>query len=95
MRVEKGHRCTRGVRYYNLELGQLKLISPPTSGEVALSGWGFSYTPKEGFLGQDQFIVAFLAISKSKPEVRRSELLFRWFRLTDARRQNARSSLGK
>jgi hypothetical protein len=57
MRVESGHRCTRGVRYYNVELGQLKLISPPSSGEVALSGWGFSYTPREGFLGQDQFIV--------------------------------------
>jgi hypothetical protein len=57
MRVESGHRCTRGVRYYNVELGQLKLISPPSSGEVSVSGWGFTYIPKEDFRGQDQFVV--------------------------------------
>jgi hypothetical protein len=57
MRVESGHRCTHGDRYYNIELGQLKLISPPSSGEVSLPGWGFTYLPKEGFLGSDQFVI--------------------------------------
>ena len=57
MRIEGGHRCIRGVRYGNVEFENLTLILPPQSGEVALSGWGFTYTSDEGFQGQDRFIV--------------------------------------
>jgi len=57
MRVESGHRCIRGVRYGNVEFENLTLILPPHSGEVALLGWGFTYTADEGFQGQDQFVI--------------------------------------
>jgi Bacterial Ig domain len=33
------------------------LISPPRSGQVVLQGWGFTYTPKDGFRGEDSFDV--------------------------------------
>jgi hypothetical protein len=95
MRVESGHRCTHGVRYYNIELGQLKLISPPSSGEVSLPGWGFTYLPKEGFLGSDQFVVGSPGTSKSKSEAQRLESSFPSFKPTTVPREDARSPLGK
>ena len=57
MKTESDHRCLRGFRYANVEFERVTLISPPRSGQVVLQGWGFTYTPKDGFRGEDSFDV--------------------------------------
>jgi hypothetical protein len=55
MKIESGHRCIRGIRFANVEFEGVTLISPPQSGQVVLQGWGFTYTPKDDFRGEDSF----------------------------------------
>jgi hypothetical protein len=55
MTTISGHRCLRGVRYADVEFESVTLISPPRSGQVVLQGWGFTYTPKDDFRGEDSF----------------------------------------
>jgi hypothetical protein len=55
MKVKGGHRSICGVRVHLVEFESVRLVSPPQSGQVELQGWGFSYTPKDGFWGEDSF----------------------------------------
>jgi hypothetical protein len=55
MKVKSGHRAICGLRFRHVEFESVTLISPPQSGEVVLRGWGFSYTPKDDFQGEDSF----------------------------------------
>jgi hypothetical protein len=57
IKVDSGHSCIRGIRYANVAFEDLTLITPPQSGRVDLHGWGFRYTAKEDFRGQDSFEV--------------------------------------
>jgi hypothetical protein len=57
MKVDSSHSCIRGIRYGNVAFEDVTLISQPRSGHVDLHGWGFRYTPKEDFRGQDSFEV--------------------------------------
>jgi hypothetical protein len=60
MKVGSGHRCLRGVRYAKAQIERLTLVSPPQSGQVVLQGFGFTYTPKNDFQGDDSFDVEVL-----------------------------------
>ena len=55
MNVPSGGSCIRGIRFSDVAIESLKLISPPKSGDVALRGSGFIYTAKSGFRGEDAF----------------------------------------
>jgi hypothetical protein len=66
MKVESGRRCIRGLRYANVELEELALVSPPQSGKAALVGWDVSYAPDDGFQGLDQFVVTVSGKIKKK-----------------------------
>jgi hypothetical protein len=55
IKVENGRACVRGLRFGRVEIENLKLLSPPQSGEVSLEGPGFTYKPKGNFTGQDLF----------------------------------------
>jgi hypothetical protein len=55
MKIAGGRSCARGVRFANVIIESLKLVSPPQSGQIALQGLGFTYTAKADFRGQDSF----------------------------------------
>jgi hypothetical protein len=55
MTILNGHSCVHGTRFGNIQLDSVKLTSPARSGEVALQGWSFKYSPNAGFHGQDAF----------------------------------------
>jgi len=55
MKVIPGSKCLSGLRFGNVVIEDVKLVSPPQYGEVALLGSGFSYTSKTDFAGEDSF----------------------------------------
>ena len=58
MKIVPGTTCFGGLRYGNVDIVSVKLISPPSAGHVALQGPGFSYTAKANFHGEDTFTLA-------------------------------------
>src|ERR1700694_2826221 len=64
MRIGSGQSCMRDLRLNtalsvspNVVIEDVKLISPPQSGQVTMQGSGFSYTAKSDFQGEDSFTV--------------------------------------
>src|SRR5438876_7718169 len=57
MRIGAGQSCVGGFRTSNVTVDSIKLVAPPTSGEVTLQGPGFTYKAKPDFQGQDSFTV--------------------------------------
>lgn len=55
MQIVSGRSCIRGLNYGAVIIDEVKLVSPPQSGQVVLTGPGFSYTAKPNFNGQDDF----------------------------------------
>jgi hypothetical protein len=55
MQIVSGRSCIRGLNYGAARIDEVKLLSPPQSGQVVLIGPGFSYTAKPNFQGQDDF----------------------------------------
>lgn len=47
--------CVLGVRFNNVEIKGVRLISSPRSGSIALQGPGFTYTANVNFDGTDSF----------------------------------------
>src|SRR5271165_4526509 len=41
IKVASGRSCIRGVRFGNVEIEPIKLLTPPKSGQVTLEGPGF------------------------------------------------------
>jgi hypothetical protein len=72
MKVKGGHRSICGVRRHFVEFENVTLVSPPQSGQIVLQGWGFSYTPKDGFWGEDSFA---LEVSGNLKNVRGSSTI--------------------
>jgi hypothetical protein len=67
MKIMPGRTCFGGVRFGNVNIESVKLISPPRAGQIVLRGSGFSYTAKADFHGKDSFILAvFGAINKRR-----------------------------
>src|SRR6202163_4420197 len=64
MRIVSGQSCIRDLRLNtvlssspNVVIENLKLISPPQSGQAKIQDSGFSYTAKSDFQGEDSFTV--------------------------------------
>src|SRR5262249_54625131 len=57
MKIASGQSCTRGLRFYNVAIEHVKLVSLPQSGWVTLQGPGFTYTARSNFQGQDSFVI--------------------------------------
>jgi len=58
MKIASGRSCVRGLRFNNVAMESMKVVSPPRSGKVALQGPGFTYAAKPDFSGQDSFSLA-------------------------------------
>jgi Bacterial Ig domain len=69
MQIVSGRSCVRGLNYGAVIIDDVKLVSPPQSGQVTLTGPGFSYTAKPNFQGQDAFT---LQVSGSMVRIRGS-----------------------
>jgi hypothetical protein len=65
--IERGHSCIAGLRLANVTLDSVKLISQPQSGQVTLSGWGFSYSSAAGIGERDTFTLALVGEVDKKP----------------------------
>jgi hypothetical protein len=57
MHVVVGQTCTAGVRFANVILEDVKLVSLPQAGEATLRGLGFTYAARSDFQGQDRFAI--------------------------------------
>jgi hypothetical protein len=59
MKIGSGRSCVHGVRFGNVDVESVQLVSPPQSGQVVLlQGPGFRYDAKADFGGQDSFSLA-------------------------------------
>ena len=65
--IKRGHSCIAGLRFANVTLDSVKLISQPLSGQVTLSGWGFSYSSAAGIGEKDTFTLALVGKVDKKP----------------------------
>jgi hypothetical protein len=57
MKIGSGQSCIRGLRFNNIVIDTVKVISSPRSGQVTLLGPAFSYGAKSDFQGEDSFNV--------------------------------------
>ena len=57
IRISSGQRCIRGLRFNNVAIEGLKLVSPPQTGQVTLQGPSFIYSAKSEYEGDDSFTV--------------------------------------
>src|SRR6478752_5454747 len=58
IKIASGRSCVRGVRFGNVEIEGVKVVSRPQFGQVALEGPGFRYTSKPNYNGSDSFSLA-------------------------------------
>ena len=58
IKIMSGRSCVGGVRFGNVEIEGVKLVSRPQFGQVALEGPGFRYTSKPNYSGPDSFSLA-------------------------------------
>jgi hypothetical protein len=58
IKIASGRSCVRGIRFGNVQLESVKLVSPPKSGQVTLEGPGFRYTARAKYNGSDSFSLA-------------------------------------
>ena len=57
MKIARGQSCIRGLRFNNVTIESLQLVSPPQIGQVTLRGPSFTYTAKSEYEGEDTFTV--------------------------------------
>src|SRR5262245_26116669 len=55
LELSDGETCLRGVRFNNLVVDKLIVVSGPQTGHVTLQGTGFSYKAARDFQGRDFF----------------------------------------
>jgi hypothetical protein len=58
MKIGSGQSCIRGLRYHNVMIESLDLVSLPRTGQVTIEGPGFTYTAKSDYEGEDSFTIA-------------------------------------
>ena len=58
IKITSGRSCVGGVRFGNVEIEGVKLVSRPQFGQVVLEGPGFRYTSKPNYSGPDSFSLA-------------------------------------
>jgi hypothetical protein len=57
MRISSGQSCIRGLRFSDVVIESLRLVSPAQTGQITLSGPSFTYSAKSDFRGEDFFVV--------------------------------------
>ena len=67
IKIASGKSCVRGVRFGNVQLESVKLVSPPKSGHVTVEGPGFRYTSKAKYNGSDSFALAVVGTLNKHP----------------------------
>jgi photosystem II stability/assembly factor-like uncharacterized protein len=75
MKIGSGRNCARDFRFNTalstspakVVVENVKLVSPPQSGQVTIEGSGFSYSAKSDFQGKDSFAVAVSGANNGKP----------------------------
>ena len=55
IKVASGRSCIHGMRFGNVQIEGVKLVSPPQSGQVTVEGPGFRYTSKTKYTRSDSF----------------------------------------
>jgi hypothetical protein len=58
MTISSGQSCIRGLRFNNVIIESLELVSSPRTGQVTIHGPGFTYSAKSGYEGEDSFTIA-------------------------------------
>ena len=58
IKIGSGQSCIPGLRFNNVAIESVKLVSPPQTGHVTLRGPGFTYAAKSDYEGRDAFTVA-------------------------------------
>jgi hypothetical protein len=58
IKISSGQSCIRGLRFNNVAIESLELVSPPQTGQVTLRGPSFTYSAKSEYEGEDSFTVA-------------------------------------
>lgn len=58
IKISSGQSCIRGLRFNNVAIESLQLLSPPQTGQVTLRGPSFIYSAKSEYEGEDSFTVA-------------------------------------
>jgi hypothetical protein len=58
MTIASGQSCVRGLRTAFVVLDNIKLVSPPQSGQVRLEGPAFVYKGDSNFRGEDSFSIS-------------------------------------
>jgi hypothetical protein len=57
MTIGSGQGCIQGLRFNNVVIENVQLVTAPKSGEAGLQGPGFTYTANPTFRGEDSFVV--------------------------------------
>ena len=55
MQIASGATCIRGLKLGPTNITDVKLVTPPQSGQVEIKGPSFSYIAKPDFEGKDDF----------------------------------------
>ena len=67
MVIQSGHSCVRGLRFANVTIESVEVVSKPQSGQLALLGWGFTYSPGADLAEKDFFALTVLGKINKKP----------------------------
>ena len=67
MRIVAGRSCIGGFRVGDVTIEKVRVVAPPTSGDVTLKGPGFTYKAKTNYQGQDSFAVMVSGSSRRVP----------------------------
>ena len=58
MKIDSGQSCIGGLRFGNVIIESLELVSSPRTGQVTIHGPGFAYSAKPEYEGEDYFTIA-------------------------------------
>src|ERR1700722_3370381 len=58
IKIGSGQSCIRGLRFSNVAIETLELVSPPQTGQVKTQGPSFTYSAKSEYEGDDSFTIA-------------------------------------
>lgn len=58
VKIRRGQSCTRSLRFDNVTIKSIELVSPPQTGKVALQGPSFTYSASPESSGEDSFTIA-------------------------------------
>lgn len=58
LEISVGHNCVSGVRFANVAIQSVSLVSKPIHGQAELKGWGFTYSADAKIGQKDSFSIA-------------------------------------